>query len=376
MGTLYTIVIFFVVLGILVCVHELGHFVVAKLWKVAVDEFGFGFPPKIIGKKFGKTEYSLNWIPLGGFVKIRGVAGDDPNADSKDQKQQENSFQSKGFLAKFSILSAGIGMNIVLAAVLFMIVFTAGFPADTSTVQNGAIVTNAEITISGVIPDTPAYTNGVQPGDVILSYNDQTFESITQIQSFSEQHVDTVMPLKLDRGGEIITIEIEPVHIHYNDKDFTGIGVGLQEIGTVRYPWYQSIWLGIKMTVAVIVEIIITLGDIIASVFRQGTVGDAVAGPVGIAVLTGQVARLGIIHLIQFTALLSINLAIFNLLPIPALDGGRLIFVIVEKIRRKPVNQKIEAVVHNIGFLLLLLLVVIITFKDLSNYNVFNFFTG
>ncbi|OGY85922.1 MAG: RIP metalloprotease RseP [Candidatus Kerfeldbacteria bacterium RIFOXYA2_FULL_38_24] len=373
METLGTLAIFVVILGILVFIHELGHFLAAKRSGVAVDEFGFGFPPRIFGKKIGQTTYSLNWIPLGGFVKIKGVAGDDEKAEA--HQADKNSFSTKPFWKKATILFAGIFMNLLLAVVLLSIVFSLGIPTDPSTVGNGAQVHAQQLQIVQIIPDGPAAQVGLQGGDVITEIAGENIKNIDNFQKTIAQDM-AKNPLEISilrNDTDALNFTIIPQKIKQDGQEFFGIGVGLQEVAIVSYPWYLAIFQGLKTTGSMIALIFISLGGVLKNIIFSGQVSDDIAGPIGIAVLTGQVAKLGLIRLLQFTAILSINLAIFNLLPIPALDGGRIIFVILEKIRKKPVNQKTEALVHNIGFLFLLLLILLVTFKDIAHYNLFGF---
>lgn len=376
MGVLETIVIFLLVLGVLVYVHEFGHFIAAKRGGIRVDEFGFGFPPRIWGKEYKGTLYSINWIPLGGFVKIKGVAGDDPEVEGS--KHDDDSFATKSYPRRLLILFAGIGMNIVLAAVLYSIVFMFGISADPQSVESGGTVHEQQVMLSSVLDESPAAIEGLQPGDVVVSVNGESVETTEDFQSLvsRDDAVNTEYAVEVLRGEEALSVVVESEKLTFGDEEFVGIGVGLQGTARVSYPWYQAIWLGVKTTLSTIVLIFVSLVNLLQDLLIQGEVSDDLSGPIGIAVLTGQVAESGFIHLLQFTAILSINLAIFNLLPLPALDGGRILFVLIEMVRRKPVDQKIEAVVHNIGFILLLLLVLLVTLKDVAQYNVFGFLLG
>lgn len=363
-GFLSTAILFILVLGLLVLVHELGHFLVAKRFGVRVDEFGFGFPPRIFGKKIGETLYSLNWIPLGGFVRIKGVAGDDTSAASRTD---HDSFASKTFLRKYAILFAGIGMNLVLAVVLFSFTFMVGYDTTVTDTAPGAISSQQRIVVSQVFTDSPAGQAGIQPGDVLTQYGDVTDVTVTGVKDFLTSHANGEVVLRLERSnGEEYTVNVAPQQITRDDQTFVGIGVGLEELVHARYTWYRAFWLGLKTTAVMVAQIFISLGDLVKQLFTTGNVAQNLTGPVGIAVLTRQVADMGIIYLLQFAAMLSVNLAVFNFLPIPALDGGRIVFVLIEKIQRKPVSQRVEATIHNIGFLLLLGLIFLVTWKDIT----------
>jgi regulator of sigma E protease len=364
-GFIITAALFLLVLGLLVLVHELGHFLVAKKFGVRVDEFGFGFPPRIVGKTFRGTLYSLNWIPLGGFVRIKGVAGDDSSAISRTD---DDSFASKTFLRKYAILFAGIGMNLLLAVVLFAFTFAVGYDTASTDTGNGAILSNDRIIVSQIFAESPAAQAGIVPGDVIERYGDVQAPSIAGIKEYLAAHANDEVDLQLQReNGEDYTVHVIPQQITRDDETFVGIGVGLEELVHARYPIHQAVWLGFKTTGVMVGEIFVSLGDLVKKIFTHGNVTQNLTGPVGIAVLTRQVADLGFVYLLQFAAMLSVNLAVFNFLPIPALDGGRIVFVLIEKIQKKPVSQRVEATIHNIGFLLLLALIFLVTWKDITH---------
>jgi len=357
---LITIAIFLIVLGILVFVHEYGHFVSAKKMGMKVEEFGFGFPPAIWSKK-GKdgVVYSINWIPLGGFCKIKGEDG--------GNHEDPESFVSKKPWRRGVVLCAGVFMNFLLCAVLLSIGFMLGLPqaVDQVALQKG-IVKDYKIQVVSVLDDKPAKAADVQIGDVILGVDDQDISNgINSLIKYTTSKIGQKVTYKFVRGKEILTKEIEVADIGQGKG---GIGVGLVETGIVSYPIHKAIWHGFKLTGILTKEFVFAFGNIIKNLVIGKPVGVQVSGPVGIAVLTGQVAKLGFIYLLQFTALLSLNLAIINFIPFPALDGGRLLFLAIEKIRRKPVSQKIENAVHTIGFALLMILIIIITFQDVMRY--------
>lgn len=365
MQTLITILLFLLVLGVLVLIHELGHFIAAKRAGVDVEEFGFGFPPRIFGKKIRGTLYSLNWIPLGGFVKIKGVAGDDPDAGVR--QDNTHSFAARSFTTKFGILFAGIGMNVLLSIILFAVVFTVGITMTRGGIQQGARISDEHVVIVSVLPGSPAEQASIQAGDRILTFHGEQIYSAEQLQTLAKQYTNKPVPVEIQRAADSISFSVTPQEMQYDNETFVGIGVGLEDVAHVSYPWYRSIWFGVKMTGWVVAQIFISLFDLVRNIFQSGTVSADLAGPVQIAVITGEVARLGIVNVLQFMALLSVNLAVFNLLPLPALDGGRIFFAVLEKIRHKPVNQRIEATVHSIGFLLLLLLALLVTIRDISH---------
>lgn len=356
-----TIVIFVTVLVLLVVIHELGHFFAAKKFGVRVDEFGFGFPPRLFGKKFGETTYTVNLLPLGGFVKIKGIAGED-----ESEMNDPDSFAALGFLKKLAILFAGIGMNFILGILLFALAYSIGVKADPTTAGSGAVVSHPQIMAAVVEEGKPANRAGLQAGDAITAVSGTPITTVQEFRGLVESKQGTEVTLDVERNGEQLSIAVTPEKFEAEGETIVGIGVGLSEVATVRYPWYQSFWVGIKKTATLTVAIFGFLGTMIANLFTSAPVDtESVAGPVGLAVVIKGAADTGIAQLILISAFLSVNLAVFNLLPIPMLDGGRIVFAIAERVRKKPLSAAAEAVIHNIGFLLLLALIIVVTFRDI-----------
>lgn len=393
-----TLFIFIAVLALLVLAHEAGHFFVARRAGVRVDEFGFGFPPRLFGiyrdpetkkivvlgprrsqkllshdhradeqleakhapyHEFPATVYSINIIPLGGFVKIKGEEG--------QHKDDRDSFAHKKPWVRSLILSAGVLMNVALAAVLLSIGFMIGIPAVIGDdLPAGARVTDQEVGVIEVLKDSPAAKAGIQGGDAIVRVNNETV--INQDDAFAKISSAAgrgAVQIDIKRGKEIKTFTLQPTVIAEIGRP--AIGVGLVDTGLVSLPWYRAIPEGVIATGMFLWDILRSFGALVASAVRGAPVTDQLSGPVGIAVMTGQAARLGISHLLQFTSLLSLNLALVNILPIPALDGGRLLFVVIEKLRRgKAVPKSVERWMHTVGLALLLLLVIAVTAKDIG----------
>ncbi len=368
-----TIVVFLAVLSILVLFHEFGHFYSARKLGIKIDEFGLGFPPRIFGFyknnsgkwkiKWGKGKikncpdvvYSINAIPIGGFVKIKGEDG--------ENRQDKDSFSSQKVWKRLIVVSAGVLMNIFLAWILISIGFMIGFPhaVDDQFVQEKNVkISDAKVQIVEVLKDSPAERAGLKPLDIILDIENQEVKRGEDVQSFLNSPQES--SLKIKRNGEEQNILITPEFRENLDRYV--IGISIADTATIRYPWYLALWEGLKATFIFLWTIIYTFYVVIKDLIVGQSVGVEVAGPVGIANLTGQMARMGFIYLIQFTALLSLNLAVINFFPFPALDGGRFIFLLIEKIKGKPVKQEIEAIIHNSGFALLMLLFVWITLKD------------
>jgi regulator of sigma E protease len=361
----------------LVFAHELGHFWTAKRFGVKPKEFGFGFPPRIWGiyrdvngkwkQVWGKQEvrdasdtvYSVNWIPMGGFVNI----GEDDINDNGPE-----SFMGKKIWQRALILSAGVFMNVVLAAVLLSIGFMSGLPQLMGDrVDPKAFVIDRKIQVTEVLPDSPADKAGIKANDVILEVDGRKFSSIKELQAYIGDKIGMKLNYKLKRDGADFNKEITPVLI--KETDTGGIGVGIAGIETVKYPWYLAIWKGVKTSILLLWLIITAFVGLIQGIFMGQGVPESLAGPVGIAKLTGEASRMGFAYLMQFTALLSLNLAVINFVPIPALDGGRVLFLIIEKIKGKPVKRDVEAIIHNIFFFLLIILIIVVTFRDISKVS-------
>src|SRR3989344_1577464 len=375
---LLTLITFILVLGILVFVHELGHFFVARKSGVFVEEFGFGLPPRIFGfykdketkkwkyagaktDKIPTTIYSLNWIPLGGFVKIKGEQGE--NTEDSD------SFAHKSITKKILILSAGVTMNVILTVFLLFIGYLVGLPRELNDSEQipWAKISNETIYKNDIAKGYPAEKAGIRAGDMVDRIDGKNFTKITDLQNYIDEKSGTPIELELKRENAILKFSVTPQKDEKLNKSV--IGVMLSRMGFVSYPWYIAIWESIKTTLFLIKEIIFAFYNLFTNLLISHTVSVALSGPVGIAVITGQVARMGLIYILQFTALLSLNLAIINFLPLPALDGGRVMFLIIEKIRGKSINARVEAMVHNIGLYLLFLLVLFITFNDIMRFS-------
>jgi len=396
---LTTIIIFVVVLGLIVFVHELGHFFSARKLGIGVEEFGFGFPPRIAGiqkKKSSKEKnkwriiwggktppftpetenqviYSINWIPIGGFVKIKGEQG--------DKKDEADSFSSKPIWKRAIVLSAGVAMNFIFAFVLISIGFMIGTPnVLDENLPNSAQVSEEKVQVIQVQENSPAAEAGLEVGDIIISASGQKINTTDDFTNIAKPSLNNEISVVVSRTGEESEYLLTPADLNENGEGT--VGVWLVETGLVKYPWYLAIWQGITTTLSIIWQIIIAFFEIIKNLIVSQSAGVDVAGPVGIAVLTGQVAKLGFIYLLNFTAIISINLGIINFIPFPALDGGRVLFLIIEKIRGRAMKEKVEAALNNIGFLVLIGLVLVVTFVDVSRFsdsikgffgNIFNF---
>lgn len=355
-----TIIVFILILGILIFAHEMGHFVAAKKAGVRVDEFGFGFPPRIFGIKKGETTYSLNLFPVGGFVRIYGEDATEKRTKSK------RAFYNKPIWQRVIITSMGVIMNLFLAAILLSIVFGIGVP---SLVEQGqeANYKNVQIQILETAKQSPAEEAGIKAGDAIstLYFEDKavTVKELEDVQKFIAMHTGEEITVEIKRGKEIFQKNLIP-RVSY-PKDEGAMGIAMAKIGTISYPWYQAILKGFETTGKLFITIITLFYLLIKSLILEGKMIGEIAGPVGIFSLTSQMVKLGLVYILQFTAIFSITLAIINIIPIPALDGGRLLFLAIEKIRGKPLKPKTEQLANSIGFAIIILLMIVITFRDI-----------
>lgn len=365
---------FIAILSLLVFVHELGHYWTARRFGIGVDEFGMGLPPRLLGLQRvagrwrivwgghshpdGGMVYSLNWIPLGGFVKIKGENG--------EERDQSDSFGAKPIWQRVVVLAAGVTMNVIFCVIVLAIALMVGMPTALDSAPAGAReVSERQIRIVEVLADRPAAAAGIVSGDRIIAVNGESTENVAEAQTLLQEATAPV-ELMIQRGTERQTVTV-PLTSY--DDGTRGIGVRLVEMATVRYPWYQALWYGIVMTAVWTVAIVTGLAVAIWQLISGAPVAVDVTGPVGIAVMTGEALRLGWVYVAQFAALLSLNLAIINIAPFPALDGGRIVFALVEKARGRAVKQHIENLVHNVGFGLLMLLIIAVTYRDIARYS-------
>ena len=355
-----TILIFFIVLGVLVLVHEFGHFYVAKKAGMRVDEFGFGFPPRMFGVKSGETIYSINWIPFGGFVKVYGEQGegeDDPR-----------SFASNRAFIRAKVIVAGVVMNLLLAAVLLGFGNFLGLRIGLLDDEAGA--RDVKIQIINVSSDSPAQMAGINPLDEIIRLekgNDViSVGEVEEVQSFVKKYAGQELTLVIGRNSHELDLKLVP---RLDPPPGQGeLGISLVKTGIVSYPWYEAAWRGVRDTGIMTANIAVALVVFFKNLLIDSSQVADVSGPVGIAVLTGQAAGLGFNYLLQFVALLSINLAVLNIMPFPALDGGRLLFIGIEKLKGSPVSKGVENIVNATGFALLIALMIWITVKDVAKF--------
>ncbi len=359
-----SIFLFLLVIFVLVLVHEWGHFITAKKTGMRVDEFAIGFPPKLFGIKKGETTYNFNLLPIGGYVKIYGEnreEGEEPTIDSG------RAFHARPKWAQAVVLLAGITMNILFAWLLFSSTLLLGVP---TSVDETSATNAAELIIAGTLPGAPA--DGVLPvgarvislrsGDNTLSTpTPESFSSF--VSSNAPQPITVVYKLK----GDEATVEITPkTGLVEGDENKAVIGTSLALVEIKKESFFGAVAGGFMMTVNGTVGITVGLFTLIKEAFMGTADFSSVAGPVGIVGMVGDAAAFGLTPLLTFTAIISLNLAVINLLPFPALDGGRLLFVVIEAVTRKEVPAVWTGWANLIGFALLMLLMAAVTFNDIS----------
>lgn len=358
-----TIIIFIIVLGILVFVHELGHFLVAKKAGIRVDEFGIGFPPRIAGIKRGETVYSINLIPFGGFVKIFGEQITEEAITGPDS---ERSFIHKSRSWQAAVLVAGVFFNMLFAWLLISLGFIIGLPTPIDHESFGE-VKDAHLVITNIVPESPAADAGIKPGDVVTKIVAGEIEFLPsgahEASRFIEEHQEMPLEFSFLRGEEVLTVTVEPEEGIIEGR--RAVGVMMDMIGTLKLNPYLALIEGARTTANLTAAISLGLVDFIGQIVTGRADFAQVAGPIGIAGLVGDASRLGIVYLLSFVAFISIHLAIINLVPFPALDGGRLLFVAIEGLTKKKIPPKVFNWVNAIGFALLLLLMLVVTYQDI-----------
>ncbi|MFA5838851.1 MAG: RIP metalloprotease RseP [Candidatus Paceibacterota bacterium] len=362
-----TIIIFIIILAVLILVHEFGHFIVAKIAGVRVDEFAIGFPPKVFSFKPKKsdTRYSLNLIPFGGFVKI---FGENPDKESISGPDSKRSFVNKPKWIQASILSAGVLFNIIFAWILISISFMSGVPtAISGDFQN---VKDPKILLIEVLPGSPAEMAGLKVGDevVFAESKSETIQNEKLTISFLENLIagslNSEINISYKREGKIETTKIKPISGILDNKP--AIGIAMSMIGTIKLPFYKAPLEAFSFVLNAIKSMIVGIfGLIKGAVLGEGNFS-SITGPVGIVGLVGQAWNFGFVNLMMFTAFISINLAVINIVPFPALDGGRILFILIEKIKGSVIKPKIVNAINGAGFFLLIILMFVITYNDIS----------
>lgn len=350
-----SIVVFILILAILVLVHEFGHFIAAKKNGVRVEEFGFGFPPRLFGIKKGETLYSINAIPIGGFVKLYGEEYHEVEK-SKIQNLKSKAFVNKHPFQKIIIIVAGVIGNFLLGWILISYLFTQGVPVPIN-----------KVLVEKVSPSSPAFKAGIHEKDLIykISINNKEYKitSSNDLIDLAKKNEEHRIIVFVQRGGETFSYVITP---RSNPPKGEGpLGIVISSFMEKKYPWYKAPFYGLVEAFSITQKIATELFKTLVQVFTLHKPSVEVAGPVGIAQFTGQAIKFGKNAVLELIALLSLNLAIMNILPFPALDGGRLVFVIYEWVTKRRVNQKIEQYTNLVGIIILLSLAALITVNDI-----------
>ncbi len=381
-----TFLTFIAVLAVLVLSHEFGHFIFAKKAGLAVEEFGFGFPPRLLGiqrinkgekwrfiwgpgsekesekeSEEGNTVYTVNMIPLGGFVRIRGENG----GEVEDKK----SFGSQPLYTRALILVAGVFFNLLLAWPLLTAGFLIGTPASVSGGNiSGGTLTEKGVMILEVQKDTPAEVAGLKEGDYFLRFTSKENETLQvsdekSVQDFIAKHAGEEITIDYLRGKKEFSVKAIPSVKPEEGKG--SLGIAMERVGIMKLPFHLAIWEGLKSTIRLTVMISKALAAFFGDLVTERKMVAQLSGPVGIAGMVSNAAQTGFSFFLQLVAVLSIHLALINIIPFPALDGGRLLFLAIEFIKGKPISQKTSNIAHNIGFAMLILLMLIITYRDI-----------
>lgn len=363
------IILFIIIILVLVVGHEAGHFLAAKLSGMRVPEFGIGFPPRLWGKKVGETEYTVNALPFGGFVRIHG---EESGLPAQAGAADPDSFSQKPAIAQALTLFAGPSMNFVLGFMLFALAFMVGVPAVEGQYPSLALE-HVSVTITGILSGSPAEKAGLVVGDHVAAIETERGHSIDPLTPESLVSAiaaaDGPVTLEIIRGdGTSVTdrIAVFPVPgVIADDPSRRAIGIATDAIGIVRLPFFQAIMEGFTETVAGAGAVVIGIGSLIGSALTFSGSLSSVAGPVGIASLTGSAAVLGLGAVLSFAGLISINLGVLNLFPFPALDGGRLALLAIESVARRKVPARFVSAINLLGFAFLATLMLVVTAHDL-----------
>lgn len=356
-----SILIFIVILVALIVVHEFGHLIVAKLSGMKVPEFGIGFPPKLWGKKIGDTEYTVNALPFGGFVKIFG----EDDADAADPR----AFARRPRTLQAATLFAGPFANLALGLVLSTAAFMVGVPAIVGNSEYAEYIRDPEVRIIEVLAGSPAETAGIKAGDEIVSVASNGVES--RIEKPEDvlaaiASADGTLTVSVLRGGVESDFSVTPAAgLDPENPERMVIGVAPSLVGTLSLPVHKALVAGAVGTFEGTKNILIGLGDLLGRAFTLSADFSSVTGPVGIVSLVGDASGFGLGSILSLAALISMNLAIVNLLPFPALDGGRLTFLLVETLSRRKIPAKVSDGLNIAGFALLILLMLAVTAQDI-----------
>jgi len=366
-----TIIAFLIILSVLVLVHEFGHFLTARRNGVKIEEFGLGLPPRAYGKEIGGTIYSLNWLPFGGFVRLKG---EDPTQEGANDP---DSFGAKKISQRASILVAGVLMNFLLAVVIFYIILAfSGFRFPWPLLfehqfrfakqYDGVLVEELEA-------GAPAQKAGVEQFSLITEAAGQKIYSLDELRKITSANAGREIKLSFyTPAGEIKTISVTPRAEPEDKKGTIGVLLNPIALSVIQYQGPFGIaFSGFSQAINMVEYNTVAIGKIVGTSISRGTikpVSENIGGPVAIAQVTGQVVQLGLLPVLEFAAVLSLTLAVINVLPIPALDGGRLLFLGIEVVTRRKINPKIEQAVNSVAFFILIALIILVSFNDIVRW--------
>ena len=362
-----TIIAFLIALVILVVIHELGHFLTAKLFSVRVEEFGIGYPPR--AKKlftWQGTLFTLNWLPFGGFVKIFGEDSDEAHARTDAEKAR--SFEYQKFWKRAVIILAGVVSNALLAMVLYSASFAVGFLGSPSDFPGSVALSPEHVLVTDVVGGSPAQAAGLESGDTVTGLKSgsdtATPSTALQLTDFIHSHGTAPLAVTVLRGSQSVTLVATPQAGLSNGMP--GIGIDIAEAARIRLPLWPSIKMGVSYACMEFKEIVVTLGILVAGLFGFGqNIVSQISGPVGIAKIAGTALGLGFGSFLSFMALISVNLAVVNLLPFPALDGGRLVLECFSSNGRSKISARAVNWINQAGFAILIILMIYVTYHDI-----------
>lgn len=369
--SLSAILLFIVILLVLVVVHEFGHFIVAKAVGMRVDEFAFGFPPRLFAKKKGETTYAFNAIPLGGYVSILGENGDEEHQKATGATTNPRAFNNRPWWAQLLVLIAGVTMNMLLALFIFIVISYGEVRISTTDPIYGNRVQNPSIVIVDSLKESPAYKAGIVPGSTILSLSSAgsqaSLKNASSVVTFIQKHTESPFMITFKTAdGVVKTTTVAAVYGIIPDRK--ALGIDVDHIGTVKTTLFESISLGFERTIYITEQTFFGILDVFSSaVHGNKNVLESLSGPVGIAKVVGDQSEYGYAAILTLVAALSINLAIINILPLPALDGGRVVVVVIETVTRRKIPFKYYSWVNVIGFSLLILLLIFVTVNDVKH---------
>ena len=355
-----TVFVFFLILSVLVLVHELGHFLAAKKFNIYVEEFGFGLPPRFMGIKKGETVYSINYLPFGGFVKLYGEEGEQETAGKKIAKNR--AFYARPVWQRVIVIAAGVFMNFLLAIAIISYIFT-----------QGVLVPTEKVHIEKVLTGAPADEAGLKEGDIIRKFiidsekganpEEIKITSTEKLIETTKKYSGKEITLEIMRESRILQVDITPRTEFPQDQG--PMGVLVSNFEEKKYSLIEAPVIGLKESLVLSWELLKGIGTTLQKLVTFQSVSKDVAGPIGIAQMTGEAIKFGRNAVLEMLGLLSLNLAIVNILPFPALDGGRLLFVVIEGITGKRIKTNWERHIHQAGMAVLLLLILLVTLNDL-----------